>query len=150
MGLDMYLEARRYVWASGHAVDSKISATIKEILPELSVMDIKGVTFEAAYWRKANAIHQWMVDNIQDGKDDCGHYYVSNEQLEKLADLCDEVLEEPERAGELLPTTSGFFFGGTEYGEYYFSQLKYTRDRLRELLDNEHLSKLDFYYHSSW
>ena len=27
---------------------------------------------QIASWRKANAIHKWFVDNVQDGVDDCG------------------------------------------------------------------------------
>ena len=45
----------------------------------------KGV--KVAYWRKANAIHGWFVDNIQDGVDDQNEYYVSKEKLEELKKL---------------------------------------------------------------
>ena len=41
-----------------------------------------------AYWRKANQIHAWFVQNIQGGEDDCGAYVVSKESLEKLLDIC--------------------------------------------------------------
>lgn len=40
------------------------------------------------YWRKANAIHKWFVDNVQDGEDDCGYYEVSKEDLEELLSIC--------------------------------------------------------------
>lgn len=43
---------------------------------------------EVGYWRKANAIHKWFVDNVQDGEDDCGSYEVDREQLERLLHLC--------------------------------------------------------------
>ena len=108
------------------------------------------VTAEAAYWRKANAIHAWFVDNVQDGEDDCGHYPVYREQLAELADVCDKVLEDPSQANELLPTQSGFFFGSTEYDEWYRRNLEYTRDRIRALLDNPQLEGWEFQYHSSW
>lgn len=46
------------------------------------------------YWRKANAIHQWFVDRVQDGKDDCEyHDEVTKEILEELRDKCKNVLE---------------------------------------------------------
>ena len=38
------------------------------------------------YWRKANAVHNWFVDNVQDGNDGCKHYWVSKEDLQKLLD----------------------------------------------------------------
>ena len=48
---------------------------------------IKGDT-EIIYWRKANAIHKWFVENVQEGVDDCGEYEVTVEQLTELRDLC--------------------------------------------------------------
>jgi hypothetical protein len=44
------------------------------------------------------------------------------------------VLADRTKADELLPTEGGFFFGGTEYDEYYFQDLEYTQRRLTELL----------------
>jgi hypothetical protein len=59
------------------------------------------------------------------------------------------VAEDATLAKELLPTKSGFFFGGTDYDEYYLQDLEYTRDVLTKVLaeDNSHG---DFYYQSSW
>lgn len=49
---------------------------------------------EVAYWRKANAIHWWFVEHIQDGIDDCDyHREVTKEDLEELRSTCIEVLE---------------------------------------------------------
>ena len=48
----------------------------------------KSIIEEVGYWRKANAIHKWFVDNIQDGEDDCGYYEVAPEQLEELLNIC--------------------------------------------------------------
>ena len=47
---------------------------------------------QCAYWRKANQIHKWFVDNVQGGKDDCGNYDVDVEQLKELLDTVNEVL----------------------------------------------------------
>lgn len=44
-------------------------------------------------WRKANAIHNWFVENVQGGNDDCGIYEVDIERLAQLHDTCKEVLE---------------------------------------------------------
>lgn len=40
------------------------------------------------YWRKANHIHKWFVDNVQGGNDDCSDYEVSKGKLEALLCLC--------------------------------------------------------------
>lgn len=47
---------------------------------------------ECAYWRKANAIHNWFVQNVQNGVDDRDIYLVTREQLEQLKEACEMVL----------------------------------------------------------
>ena len=45
------------------------------------------------YWRKANEIHDWFVQNVQDGIDDCNyHSEVTKELLERLRDTCLKIL----------------------------------------------------------
>lgn len=48
---------------------------------------------------------------------------------------------------ELLPTQEGFFFGGTEYDEWYIKDNENTIAMLEPLLEEE---GGDFHYHSSW
>lgn len=49
---------------------------------------------EIGYWRKANQIHNWFVENVQDGIDDCSyHNEVTKEILEELLDICQRVLD---------------------------------------------------------
>lgn len=145
MGLDMYLTAERYIWDD----DGKINSIFPE-LPE--GMRVKEVTAEIMYWRKANAIHKWFVDNVQDGEDECQKSYVSKEELQNLLETCKAVLANPNQAETLLPSQSGFFFGGNEYDGLYFENLK----RTVEVLENV-VPKLEtdlrgwmFYYRSSW
>lgn len=47
---------------------------------------------EIMYWRKANAVHKWFVDNVQGGEDDCGYYLVTKEQLEQLKEICGKIV----------------------------------------------------------
>ena len=52
-----------------------------------------GIVENVGYWRKANAIHKWFVDNVQDGIDDCDyHNEVTKEILEDLLDTCEKVI----------------------------------------------------------
>ena len=104
---------------------------------------------EIIYWRKAKAIHKWFVENIQDGVDDCGEYEVTVEQLTELRDLCHQVIENRELAEELLPTQSGFFFGSTDYDEWYFENLINTINCLDDLLAETDVGDT-FVYWSSW
>ena len=48
---------------------------------------------EVGYWRKANQIHNFFVENVQDGEDDCSyHNECTKEILEDLLDKCYKVL----------------------------------------------------------
>lgn len=145
MGLDMYLTGEIYIW-SGEKNDPT-RAKIQEIFN--TGLKPKRVEFEIMYWRKANAIHKWFVDNVQDGKDDCERYCVSTDQLMELLNAVRRAIKStnPE---EHLPTQSGFFFGGTEYDEWYDKSLKHTQETLEKFLTSEESKTLDLYYHSSW
>lgn len=63
-----------------------------------------------------------------------------------------ELIENPEVAEELLPTTSGFFFGSTSYDQYYMDDIKYTLENLNKLLEETVPDYMDVYYsyHASW
>lgn len=146
MGLDMYLNAKRFLWYS----EDELADNIKRNFPDLPEhMRVKEVTIEAMYWRKANAIHKWFVDKVQGGEDECREFEVSLAQLEELLEVIEQVLENPDRAGELLPPQAGFFFGGTDMDQWYWDDLKQTQSKLQELFTRDWKS-WDFYYRASW
>ena len=149
MGLDMYLTARRSFWSFDED-DQKYIDTLKNLFPEYDQMNPTSICFEAAYWRKANAIHKWFVDNVQDGKDDCSEYYVSTDQLKDLFSVCEQVIADKSKAEELLPSASGYFFGSTDYDEYYFQDVQFTIDKLKNIVDNANYELCSFFYQSSW
>lgn len=136
---------------------------------------------EVGYWRKANQIHNWFVENVQDGEDDCGYYEVSAEQLKDLLDICKlikskcglvsgkvkigEHLENGEWvadyedgmvvdnsyiAEEYLPTQSGFFFGSTDYDEWYMKDIDDTIAILEKVLEETDFETQMVFYGSSW
>lgn len=154
MGLDMYLTGKRYMSKYFDKEDEQRIAKVNEIFGVEGIEDgdygAKEVSFSVAYWRKANQIHQWFVDHCQEGIDECQETWVSREQLQELIDICKIVLGDMSRAEELLPTQSGFFFGGTDYDEFYKGDLEYTVERLEKVLNDPALSKCEFYYQSSW
>lgn len=146
MGLDMYLHAKRYFF-DGDEKASKVA----ELFPEIGDKRVKGITVDVGYWRKANAIHKWFVDNVQYGEDDCGEYDVDTTQLRELLELVIQVLEDRTKASVLLPVQAGFFFGGTDYDEWYFKDLEYTKELLEKVLADEGLRGNWYYvYTSSW
>jgi hypothetical protein len=146
MGLDMYLTAKQYLWA--HRPEEEHLR--KDVAAVLGVKDYdaKEVSFEVMYWRKANAIHQWFVDHIQDGSDDCKEYWMDSAKLDELVELCNLALLN--RDVNLLEPAAGFFFGSTEKDEYYWKEIERTRDELSKILTNPAAVNWEFYYQSSW
>lgn len=169
MGLDMYLSVREYVNRHDYKAgwDNKTvrpeweqiieASGIQEFLPADTIYGAN-VSAVTAYWRKANAVHDWFVQNVQDGEDDCKEYYVSAEKLQELVDVCKDVLahqDDHSYIEEVLPPTSGFFFGSTEIDEWYFQDIIYTAERLDEILTTYRKRAadgkyVDFTYQSSW
>jgi hypothetical protein len=183
MGLDMYLTKKYYVknWNHMDKKDIHKITILKGGKPSVIPADkVSNIECEMMYWRKANAIHKWFVDNVQDGKDDCGEYYVTRNQLANLLNICKTVLVKSEIAKgkvydgetwnaeghtvnyidgkvitnahvaqEFLPTTSGFFFGSTDYDEWYLRDIEYTVKELTEILASPE-DNGSFYYSSSW
>ena len=147
MGLDMYLNAERYLWGHDEG-DKQISENIGQLIGLPADRKVKTIAVEAGYWRKANQIHHWFVQNVQDGEDDCRSAYVSQEKLTELRELCQRAIDNPEQAHLILPRTEGFFFGNKEYDQWYFEQLKDTI----EVIDNALAmpEQWEFNYTSSW
>ena len=150
MGLDMYLEAD--VFLSEYIEQQR--DLINEIkLNSEGMEDFQpcGVTYKLGYWRKANAIHNWFVENVQDGKDDCGRYYVSAEKLTELKAVCEKVLEDTKKAPGLLPVKAGFFFGSYDYEEgWYIESVRKTIAIIEKILANPDHETWSMYYQSSW
>ena len=160
MGLDMYLTERHSKVLGPREEEQLKRQKLAEImnieLDSESLVELE-MHREVGYWRKANAIHKWFVNNVQDGEDDCNRYEVSVKQLLQLRDLCEQVVENNNLAMELLPPTQGFFFGSTDLDEYYYQDLDYTIEMLDrvlgeiswETLKDKYSDRL-FYYQSSW
>jgi hypothetical protein len=160
VGLDMYLYARKYVsrfdYQNGERSDIPEFTALCETAPDglTKYGDYSGIEIDypVMYWRKANAIHGWFVENCASGVDECQPIYVSREQLVELRDLCKAAIEQPAMAGDILPPTPGFFFGTYEVDEWYMEDMKHTVNALNHILsivpdDNWDWS---FIYKASW
>lgn len=161
MGLDSYLFSKQYMSTlkmDDTAPDSEEVIQAKQILelfPELTNINPDQerfnsvtVTVDLGYWRKANHIHKWFVDHIQGGVDECQDSYVERENLAELLATCKAVMADKSKASELLPTSSGFFFGSTGYDEWYFEQVEYTITLIENIFKANGV--MDIYYHGSW
>ena len=164
MGLDMYLSARKYInkidWSAlNKQTDLDYSAATfpqwNEIVDVAGLSDVANkndiygvnVSVNCAYWRKSNQIHKWFVDNVQDGEDNCGEYYVSQDKLKQLLNTCKEALAT--KNPSLLPPQEGFFFGSYDIDQYYWGDIKNTIKQLERVSNLPDFERLSFSYQSS-
>lgn len=151
----MYLHKKTFVRNWDHMDESEknqVSVTGAEA-SHIIGRRVSEITEDVIYWRKANHIHNWFVKNVQKGKDDCGEYYVIQENVQALNDACRKVLDDNALADELLPTASGFFFGATEYDSHYFKSVLETWEKTSALLkemESWNSNRTDLVYRSSW
>ena len=169
MGLDQYLEIRKSEYCSkyhknkGSRLKLEYPKDITEFIPDLTDLRISRQTnYEVGYWRKANQIHNWFMQNCarrdeyDNPIDDCRPIEITVDKLEKLLDDCKKVLADHSLAKELLPTVDGFFFGSTAYDDYYLGQIEQTIEIIEPVLKfaKHKLEIKDYawevYYQASW
>lgn len=105
---------------------------------------------EVGYWRKANMIHKWFVENVQDGKDDCYFHMVSKDQTKTLYRLVQKVLNKEVKPDQSLPTQRGFFFGSMDYDDINYHHLRRTKEILEKVILETDFDKEVLIYESSW
>jgi hypothetical protein len=117
---------------------------------------------DIGYWRKANQIHNFFVQECQDGIDECQYSMVTKDKLEDLLERCkramklkkiylnDGIIKDGEGLETFLPTSSGFFFGGTEFNEWYFEDVAETKKLITKVLKQTDFDKQVILYRSSW
>lgn len=154
MGLDMYLDAEFYLSKYSPPEDEEMR---QDIISRFNMQEFMSdnldhvtVSFPIGYWRKANAIHSWFVENVQQGKDECQRSYVCPEKLEELKSLCEKELEDRSNPGQYLSTKSGFFFGSTEYDEWYYKDLEDTIQIVDRAIKISEEKTVHIYYQASW
>ena len=151
MGLDMYLYKKSWVNSSEWVKpEYREEITMTRGGNNVDTSKVKYIIEEVGYWRKANAIHRWFVENVQEGEDDCGEYRVTAKDLKSLLMDCENALCDSELREQVLPTQSGFFFGSTDYDEYYEEDLRNTIEILTEILAEKDAEHSEFFYSSSW
>lgn len=106
---------------------------------------------EVGYFRKVNFLVKFFEDRGFDTPNQTP-LSITKEDAEELLHRCDKVLNDHSLAKILLPTMSGFFFGSTDYDEYYFEDVQEVRDYLKNTLLPE-FDKLDSHetiYFETW
>lgn len=187
---DEYKDCTFKKWCGGDESKvrkDKIEDVKKNIKTQYSAWDTEheygyeGVCEGVAYWRKANAIHKFFVDQVAGGVDECQRIDVSKSQLEELLNrakkikaaskLIDgevnngyhfvdgkevpivgkgKIIEDASVAQELLPTTSGFFFGSTDYDQWYLENIEETIWQITMILETTDFNNEYVFYKASW
>jgi hypothetical protein len=184
MGLDMYLERRHYVKNWPHMTPAERHTVIVkkggETVPasEIDPAKVSHIIEDVGCWRKANAIHRWFVDNVQDGNDDCKEYYVSREKMQELLDIVNKVLAAAQLVNGQIQNGYTFKDGEKEPimedGQYikdpsvakgllpteegfFFGSTHYDQFYVEDLQDTKKILEealrqpdADYYYSSSW
>ena len=161
MGLDMYLEARKYVgqdhYSNGKSTPNPEYTALVALAPKGLTDNVElfggaNLSLTVGYWRKANAIHGWFVNELANGVDECQEIYVPREKLVELRELCASVIKQPAMAGDILPPQDGFFFGSNGIDEWYLKDMQLTIDIIDNVLNSvpEDEYGWSFSYRASW
>ena len=88
---------------------------------------------EVAYFRKVN----FLVKYFQYEKN-FSLEKISTPKVQLLLDYCVKVLGDrsEETSKKLLPTQGGFFFGSTEYDQWYYEDVERVYETFKEILDD--------------
>lgn len=106
--------------------------------------------YQIGYFRKFNALHAYIVNTLAGGRDECQEIYITKDNLSALLGKLYTVSKNNELAESELPTADGFFFGSTEYDEWYFSDVNDALEMCELFLTNIDFDKYDLVYHASW
>lgn len=156
MGLDMYLQAKM-----------KCNKDFIKLNKDYEKFNPNSISFDVAYWRKANAIHGYFnrLSRVRNGCEieNCQTFdNLEMADFDKLEDICKRILKaKGKNRLEIiqleLPPMEGFFFGNTNLDEksindYYMEDIKTTLENIARCREIYKLSKGNcwFEYHAWW
>lgn len=113
----------------------KIQQDVREWYDKEPRMADYGIS-DIGYFRKVNFLMSFF-----NYYDNCVFRKVEKSELEDLRERCYKILSAKKKerqalAEDLLPTQSGFFYGSTEYNEYYFDDVKEVKEWVEGVLEN--------------
>jgi len=119
MGLDMYLYAEKHVSSYDYeTIDGEMTRRdnlmYDRVIESAGLTNLPSAEYGSAmvtkcvgYWRKANAIHGWIVRNVANGVDECQRIFMSREDIVNLRDACVKALDNRANALPIKERTSG-------------------------------------------
>lgn len=109
---------------------------------------VESIAVEEIYWRKAHWIHQFFVDEVQDGADNCAEYFVSADDLHKLLDKCTIIIADPSTFDDILPSYQPYI-GDWWEDDRQLNDIKRTKERIDQALPKIENGEIEMYYRSS-
>lgn len=131
MGLDMYLTGEKFLWTDWKK-------------PENNAMEdgfrVEKRILELGYWRKHPDLHGYIIKTFANGVDNCQDIPLTEDDLLNIIGAVES---------EILPKTSGFFFGSSSPDDKP-EDLKILHGALDWLRKKESGVSKDIYYRASW
>lgn len=128
MGLDIYFYSKQ------KAVDSTVDCVANEHV-------------EIGYFRKFNALFNWVESNIK-SIENCTDVPISKEDLVKLEIMLNQL--DTTNCAQLFPTQDGFFFGTTEYDEFYWEDVADLKVLVSQFLAEFDFEASQICFHAWW
>ena len=110
------------------SIDERNSKLIKELEEEKENINPWN---EVAYFRKVNFLIPFFGY-----EENCSNIEIDKYQVEDLIEACKEVLANHDKASFLLPTQEGFFFGSTDYDDWYFDDVESVKTTFESILED--------------
>lgn len=108
------------------SIDERNSKLINELEDEKEKINPWN---EVAYFRKVNFLIPFFGY-----EENCSNIEIDKYKVEDLIEACNEVLANHDKASFLLPTQEGFFFGSTDYDDWYFDDVQNVKEKFEEIL----------------
>ena len=110
------------------SIDERNSKLINELEDEKEKINPWN---EVAYFRKVNFLIPFFGY-----EENCSNIEIDKYQVEDLIEACKEVLANHDKASFLLPTQAGFFFGSTDYDDWYFDDVESVKTTFESILED--------------
>lgn len=99
MGLDMFMQ-KQTEFFQNH-LQLVVNGEIVNTSRLTSIIESVG------YWREFRIMHEWIVNNVQGGRDDKGRYWMCEDDISELVDYLESEKEyNSEQAAEIESTIS--------------------------------------------
>lgn len=102
---------------------------------------------KVGYFRKDNAFLHWVDTHVKE-VENCVDITISKEQLKALQNTLLTLTKE--NCAENFPTQNGFFYGSTDYDEWYWDGVEELKQWVKETLQTFNFEENNLIFHAWW